>query len=174
MARLEEASARVAALTARAGAAVRPPTDPDLGTAVAARALRVTGDVRLAGQAVVLVPRAAVSYAAGRAGSALVDRLRSTRPGWPVHDVRGPDEARAAVLGAGLDAGGEVLLVVEGRPDPSYAAVVAAVLGDPPGGRRRVRRPADAPRRRRTHRAHPRHRSRDRGSHPRPVAGGAR
>ena len=128
VARLEEASARVAALSARAGAAVRPPTDPDLGTAVAARALRVAGDVRLAGQAVVLVPRAAVSYAAGRAGSALVDRLRSARPGWPVHDVRGPDEARAAVLGAGLDAGGEVLLVVEGRPDPSYAAVVAAVL----------------------------------------------
>ena len=124
MARLEEASARVAALSARAGAAVRPPTDPDLGTAVAARTLRVSGDVRLVGQAVVLVPRAAVSYAAGCAGSALVKRLRSARPGWPVHEVRDPDEARAAVL----DAGGEVLLVVEGRPDPSYAAVVAAVL----------------------------------------------
>jgi beta-N-acetylhexosaminidase len=125
--RLEEASARVAALAAHAGSAVAPPADPALGAAVATRALRVRGDVRVDGEAVVLVPRAPMSYAAGRADSALVTRLRSARPGWPVHDVRGPDEARA-VAGTG----GEVLVVVEGRPDPSYAAVVAAVLEDHP------------------------------------------
>ncbi|QWZ09431.1 glycoside hydrolase [Nocardioides panacis] len=132
VARLEEASARVAALATRAAVPVAPAAAADLGTAVAARALRVSGDVRLADRAVVLVPRAAVSYAAGRTDSALVSGLRSARPGWPVHDVRDPDEARAAASGAGPDAGLEVLLVVEGRPDPSYAAVVAAVLADHP------------------------------------------
>jgi hypothetical protein len=45
-----------------------------------------------------------------------------------VLDVDGPDAARAAAR----DAGAEVLVVVEGRPDPMHARAVAAVLEEHP------------------------------------------
>ena len=121
--RLEEASARVGALSTR-----QAPTHPDppgeaFGTDVAARALTVRGDVRVTGDAVVVFPRPPFGYAAGRMPSALLTRLRASRPSWQVREVDDPLAARRAAQGAGA-----VLLVVEGRYDPDVAASVRAVL----------------------------------------------
>lgn len=124
--RLQEASRRVAvARNGRRPAARLVAEDP---VAVARRALRVHGDVGLRGPAQVLVTRSAESVAAGPMPSALVSLLGERRPDWPVREVHDPGQARAAVAGAA----GEVLVVVEGRPDPVHAAVVAAVLEQVP------------------------------------------
>ena len=135
-----------------------------------ARAAGVAATSGLAGQAVVLVPRASgVLRRRPGADSALAEPA----PAAPAR-LAGARRARPGRGPRRLDAqGARSCVVVEGRPDPSHDAVVAAVLDGDPRGRRRVRRPARAARRRRTHRAHPRHRRRDRGSHRRPVAGGA-
>jgi len=121
--RLEEASTRVGALSARQ-TACRPEVPPEtFGTDVTARALRVRGDVRVTGDAVVVVPRPPFGYAAGRVPSALVTRLRESRPAWEVREVDDPATARRAAEGSGA-----VILVVEGRHDPDVAASVRAVL----------------------------------------------
>jgi beta-N-acetylhexosaminidase len=115
-ARLREASARVAALAA-AGAGPRPGPDAgrrqqvELGCEIARRALTITGDVRLAGDALVLTPRAALGYAAGQRPSELVAELRRRRPRWQVRAVSEPGEAASAAA----EAAGGVLLVVEGH-----------------------------------------------------------
>ena len=138
LARLEDASRRVATardrMQAGAGREAALGHEPSLGSAradavaVARRALRVRGDVRLSGPTLLVVTRSAESIAAGSAPSALVSLLGRRRPEWPVREVRDGSDARAAVA----DVPGEVLVVVEGRPDPVHAAVVAAVLDTVP------------------------------------------
>ncbi|MGZ4469079.1 MAG: glycoside hydrolase family 3 protein [Nocardioidaceae bacterium] len=130
--RLAGASGRVGPLGAdasdigTAGVVPGSPLGSDVGmngTAVAGRALRVRGDVRVDGDALVVVPRPPVGYAAGRRPSALVTLLRERRPAWPVTEVADGDEA-AAVLAGPRDR--DVLVVVEGRPDPALVARVLA------------------------------------------------
>ncbi len=137
--RLEEASARVADLGSwaaeTAGAAdpgAREPRAPEplaQGVEVARRALRVRGDVTVAGDALVVVAQTAVGFAAGRRESALVSVLRRRRPGWRLLDVGSPDEAGRCVDQA---PGRSVVLLVEGRPDPRTRAAVEAVLARRP------------------------------------------
>jgi beta-N-acetylhexosaminidase len=139
--RLQDASRRVAtardrtqAWTGREPASRHEPPGEDAGqdagqdaVAAARRAIRVRGDVRLRGPALLLVTRSAESIAAGSVDSALVSVMGERRPDWPVREVRDADQARAAVAAAS-----EVLVVVEGRPDPVHPAVVAAVLEEVP------------------------------------------
>jgi beta-N-acetylhexosaminidase len=136
--RLQDASRRVATVRdrTRRGTGREPASghEPAAGGAaedavtVARRALRVRGDVGLRCPALLLVTRSAESIAAGSVRSALVSVLGERRPDWPVREVRDADQARAAATGAA----GEVLVVVEGRPDPVHPAVVAAVLEEVP------------------------------------------
>lgn len=127
--RLEEASRRVATLTRPQGTAPATADDQQrvTGVAVAARALRVRGEVRVDGPAVVLVPGAKVGYAAGRVPSALVRELRQRRPDWEVAEVSGPSEARDA-----LRQGRRPVVVVEGQHNPAHTDIVAAVLDAAP------------------------------------------
>jgi hypothetical protein len=131
LARLEEASARVARLHPSDSSAIQgvpqAAESQTNGVAVAARALRVRGDVRLGGPVTIVVPEPKMGYAAGRSRSVLVSMLRDRRPGWPVTEVGDADGARVA---ASTDGG--TLVVVEGRPDPLHGAVVAAVLETDP------------------------------------------
>ena len=137
--RLQDASGRVAGArdetqggTGRETAFGHEPSGGGAGqdpVAVARRALRVRGDVDLRGPALLLVTRSAESIAAGSVPSALVSVLGERRPDWPVREVRDADEVRAAMAAAA----GEVVVVVEGRPDPVHPAVVAAVLEEAPG-----------------------------------------
>jgi beta-N-acetylhexosaminidase len=141
LARLEEASRRVGRLAASPAAEPLPAPDRDAllaaGTAVAARAVEVAGDVRLADEAVVVVPRPVAGYAAGDKPSTLVAELQRRRPGWPV--VEGIDAVEAPV-------GTDVLVVVEGFDTAALAPAVQAVLARRPdavvvhGG---LRRPDD-------------------------------
>jgi beta-N-acetylhexosaminidase len=129
VARLEEASRRVAAL-ALPVAHGRPVVDGDqraAGAAVAARALRVRGEVRVDGPAVVLVPRPEIGYAAGRVPSALACELGERRPDWDVTEVDGPDQALAA-----LRDGYGAVLVVEGPHGAAQTRTVGAVLDAAP------------------------------------------
>jgi beta-N-acetylhexosaminidase len=121
--RLEEAAGRVAAL-AEVTRGPRPEPTPwadrlELGAELAARALTVTGDVRLGADAVVLVPPAQLGMAAGRIPSALLAELHERRPHWRQVPVADPASAAAAATG-------DVLIVVEGS-DPHHD-LVRAVL----------------------------------------------
>ena len=106
-ARLEEASARVTALPAPA---------PVAGAGLAARALAVTGEVRVRPDARVLVAPPEVAYAAGRRPSLLGRLLGGT-------DVADADDAARAA-----EADRDVVVVVEGRSGPGSRTVVDAVL----------------------------------------------
>jgi beta-N-acetylhexosaminidase len=133
-ARLQEASARVADLAAWAQpTADAPPPDPraalELGTKIARRALRTSGDVTVAGDAVVLVPRTPVGIAAGRGQTWLQAVLRQRRPSWEVverYDV--------GAIGRLLGGRGnrDLLLVVDGRPDRATDDAVRTVLAHDP------------------------------------------
>ncbi|RYU11920.1 beta-N-acetylhexosaminidase [Nocardioides iriomotensis] len=121
--RLEEASRRVGRLAARPVSDPLPAPDRDAliaaGTAVAARALTVAGDIRLRDDAVVVVPRPVTGYAAGRKASALVAELQARRPGW-----RFAESLDDTVPAEDTD----VLVVVEGADTVALAPAVAAVL----------------------------------------------
>jgi beta-N-acetylhexosaminidase len=135
LARLEEASRRVAALAGRwsraSGPVVADTREAMLaqGAAIAARALTVSGDVRLDGDVLVLVPRAVAGYAAGHKPSALLAELQRRRPGWQYADVADADQATAEALAAG---GRPVALVLEGADGARSAAVAHAVLAEVP------------------------------------------
>ncbi len=129
--RLEAASRRVRDLGAWTQAqAARPVAEPvggDLGASAARRALRVRGQVGVHGNAVVLVPRTAVGFAAGRRESALVTELAARRPSWPVVVEATAEQARTVA-----EAERRVLVVVDGRLDEDAAAAVRAVLAQRP------------------------------------------
>lgn len=144
LARLEEASRRVAALD-RGDPAGGEAGDRDAmlgqGAAVARRALTVTGDVRVDGDVLVIVPRPVTGYAAGHKPSALLAELQRRRPGWTYVEVadepRAADEARAS-------AGRPVVVVAEGADGRRTAALAGAILSVAPdavvvyGGLRRA------------------------------------
>ena len=126
-ARLEDAAAKVAGLSGRR--TTPSPVDEALGARVAARALRVQGDVGLPRDAVVLAPEPEFGFAAGRSDSVLLQALAGRRPSWPVLTVASADES-ARVAAAAVAEGLDVLLVVEGRdPRPE---LVEAVLAQAP------------------------------------------
>jgi len=129
--RLEEASRRVAGLARPRGEVAAETRQAMLaqGAAVAARALSVSGDVRLDGDVLVLVPRAVTGYAAGHKPSALVAELQRRRPGWQYVDVAG---AAQAATEAGTAAGRPVAVVVEGADGRRTTELVGAVLGQAP------------------------------------------
>lgn len=139
--RLVEANARVAALAAwvRAARDVPVPAAPTLavtvGLDVARRALRVTGDVHLAGRLEVVDLRRHVNRAAGRNSAVLLDVLHrrapasdggdggdgGDRPGRPVVLVDEPqrDPAVTDELRALLHRHPQAVVVATGWPDPS-------------------------------------------------------
>jgi beta-N-acetylhexosaminidase len=127
LARLEDASRRVARLSAFPVPDPLPAPERDVllaaGTAVAARALAVAGDVRINDDAVVVVPRPVTGYAAGHKPSALVAELQRRRPGWRL--VEGPE-------GLDVPGGTDVLVVVEGMDTAALAPTVRAVLDGRP------------------------------------------
>ncbi|QNN53022.1 glycoside hydrolase family 3 protein [Nocardioides mesophilus] len=128
--RLEEASGRVAALGAWAAQQAGRPRTPqpaDLGVSAARCALQVRGEVGVRDDAVVLVPRTAVGFAAGRRESALVAELTARRPSWPV--VADADATRARGVAAD---GRRVVVVVDGRLDAEAVDTVRAVLDERP------------------------------------------
>jgi beta-N-acetylhexosaminidase len=132
--RLQEASARVADLAAWAQPTTEAvPADPrvarELGTRIARRALRTTGDVRITGDAVVLVPRTPVGIAAGRGQTWLQSVLRQRRPGWEVVEMYDVGDLGRLLGGRGDR---DLLLVVDGRPDRATDEAVRAVLAQDP------------------------------------------
>lgn len=133
--RLLEASRRVATLAAIvADAADSAPAsdqaaESTLGVEVARRSLRITGDVGVRGDAVVLTPPAALGMAAGERPSALVTELRRRRPDWEVAVPGDPAEAGALAREAAVR-DRQVVLIVEGH-DPQHA-LVSEVLATTP------------------------------------------
>jgi beta-N-acetylhexosaminidase len=148
--RLEDASARVAALGAwcarqregqDAGAATgdaagAPDTWPETttGARIAARALRVRGDVRVRGEAVVCSVGTAVGFAAGRREWTLVRLLQQLRPDWCFRTLPEPpkdpgDPAGPAAQASNVPVQGRPLLVlVEGRLDDRGSRLLRALL----------------------------------------------
>lgn len=130
--RLEQAQARVAGLASWVFSArdTTPAAVDDsgcgLGLDVARRALRITGDVRLAGRPEVVDLRRHVNMAAGRNSGVLLDVLYRRSPGddrieRPVVLVDEPqhDPAIAGELGALLRSHPSAVVVATGWPDPS-------------------------------------------------------
>ncbi|HET8641550.1 MAG TPA: beta-N-acetylhexosaminidase [Pseudonocardiaceae bacterium] len=115
--RLREANARVAELAGWVRAAKERPVPalpPTLGLEVARRALRVTGDVLLAGPPEVVDLRRHVNRAAGRNSAVLLDVLHRRAP-------------------AGAGAGRPVVLVDEPQRDPAVTDELHALLHRHPG-----------------------------------------
>jgi beta-N-acetylhexosaminidase len=135
--RLEQAHARVAGLIGwlrSAKAATSPAASPaavaepcrGVGLDVARRALRVTGDVHVAGRPEVVDLRRHVNIAAGRNSAVLLDVLRQRAPGGdgpgrpvvlvdePQHDLAVAEELRAL-----LRRHPSAVVVATGWPDPS-------------------------------------------------------
>ncbi len=99
------------------------------GAAVAREALTVRGDVSLAGDVLVVVPRTGHRVRGRAQPSALVGELQRRRPGWRLVDVADAERAAAEVAGAGAR---PVLLVVESADSGHDAAVARAVLAAAP------------------------------------------
>lgn len=131
--RLAQAQARVAGLAGwvRSVRESTPPAAADdsgcgLGLDVARRALRVTGDVRLAGRPEVVDLRRHVNMAAGRNSGVLLDVLRRRAPGdgrvgrsVVLVDEPQQDPAVAGELSALLRSHPSAVVVATGWPDPS-------------------------------------------------------
>lgn len=132
MARLEDASRRVARLARPLGEVTAPSRASMLrqGAAVARQTLTVRGDVSLSGDVLVVLPRPVTGYAAGHKPSALVTELQRRRPGWQLVDVTDAEQAAAEAASAGAR---PVLLVVESADRGHDAAVARAVLAAAPG-----------------------------------------
>jgi beta-N-acetylhexosaminidase len=132
--RLVAASARVADLAAWVQAAPFPHA-PDanavreLGTRIARRALRTSGDVTIAGDAVVLVPRTPVGFAAGQRQTWLQNVLHGRRPSLEIVEMHDVGDIGRLLGGRGHR---DLLVVVDGRPDPATDEAVRAVLAQQP------------------------------------------
>jgi beta-N-acetylhexosaminidase len=120
--RLEDASARVAALGAWCAQQRDQPNervDAAVGLHAAARALQVRGEVRVRGAAAVCSVGTTLGFAAGRRESTLVRLLQQRRPQW-----RFLDRPQAA----GSDSDGPLLVLVEGRLDDEGSRLLHGLM----------------------------------------------